>query len=261
VSTLSEKPLIEICGVTKTYSTKDGPVESLHQIDVSIPACSFVALVGPSGCGKSTLLKLIAGLIEPTCGSIAVDGRVVRGPDVDIGVVFQTPALLPWRSVLRNVLLPAEMSGDATDKRIAHARELIAMSGLAGFEHKSSWELSGGMQQRVAICRALCQDPKVLLMDEPFGALDAMTRERMNLDLLRIWSETRKTIFLITHSIPEALFLADSVLVMTPRPGSIVAHYDVKLPRPRRLVDLGAPAAQDLLKAIRSHFDMVSVDV
>jgi len=214
----------------------------------------FLAIVGPSGCGKSTLLKMVAGLLPASAGEIRVRGARVDGPQDSAGIVFQAPVLLAWRSVLDNVLLQIEMRRLPRDGYRAKAQALIDMVGLSGFEKKYPWQLSGGMQQRASICRALVHDPAVLLMDEPFGALDAMTREKMNLELQRIWAETRKTVLFITHSIPEAVFLADRVLVMTERPGSIAALYDIGLPRPRSLRMMGEPAFAALAQKIRAHF-------
>jgi NitT/TauT family transport system ATP-binding protein len=200
-----------------------------------------VALVGPSGCGKSTLLRIVAGLRSPTGGDVTVDGRPVTRPIAQVGMVFQAPVLLKWRTVLDNVLLPAELAGLEARRYRDRARELLQLVGLGDFEAKLPRELSGGMQQRVSLCRALLLDPPLLLMDEPFGALDAMTRDEMNLELLRVWGESaretvgrdRKTILFVTHSIPEAVFLADRVVVMSPRPGRVARVCPVPLPRPR----------------------------
>ncbi|GAB4064677.1 ABC transporter ATP-binding protein [Ancylobacter sonchi] len=246
--------LIEIRGLSKTYRTRDGDVPSLRPIDLDIHDGEFVAVVGPSGCGKSTLLKLVAGLIPPSKGEIVIDGKRVVEPPDDVGIVFQSPVLLAWRSVLRNIMLPVEVRGLDRASHLERAKKLIATAGLSGFENKYPWQLSGGMQQRASICRALVHDPKIVLMDEPFGALDAMTRERMNLELQRIHFETGKTILLITHSIPEAVFLADRVVVMSERPGSVAAIYDVDLPRPRRLEMMGDAAFAALARQIRGHF-------
>jgi len=248
------QPLIRIDGVTKVYRTADGPVESLKPLTFDIHAGEFIAIVGPSGCGKSTLLKLVAGLLPVTDGEIRVEGKPVHGPPDNVGIVFQSPVLLAWRNVLENVLLQIEMRRLSRAQYLPKAQALLAMTGLQDFAAKFPWELSGGMQQRTAICRALVHDPSVLLMDEPFGALDAMTREKMNLELQRIWYETKKTVMLITHSIPEAVFLADRVLVMTERPGSIAAIYDVHLPRPRSLAVMGDNEFVKLTQTIRGHF-------
>jgi NitT/TauT family transport system ATP-binding protein len=250
------RPVIEIAGVSKTYRTQDGDVPSLRPLDFSVGEGEFLVVVGPSGCGKSTLLKLIAGLLPPSAGEIRVEGRVVTRPHAGVGIVFQSPLLLPWRSVFRNVMMPVEVKGLPRTEYEGRARALIKMVGLEGFENKYPWQLSGGMQQRASICRALVHDPKIVLMDEPFGALDAMTRERMNVELQRIQRETGKTVLLITHSIPEAVFLADRVLVMTERPGAIAAIYEVSLPKPRSLDVLSDPEFVRLTQTIRRHFDV-----
>ena len=228
--------MIRLDGVAKTYRTRRGdPVEALAETSLTVEENEFVTLVGPSGCGKSTLLKLVGGLVPATRGTIRVREQVVNAPFPDVGFVFQQPVLLPWRSVLDNVLFSVEMLGLDPRQYRKPAVDLLELTGLAGFETKYPHELSGGMQQRVAICRALLPDPGLLLMDEPFGALDAMTREEMSLELLRIWEERRKTILFVTHSIPEAILLADRVVVMTPRPGRIARVIPVDLPRPRTM--------------------------
>jgi NitT/TauT family transport system ATP-binding protein len=252
------RPVIEMTGVAKTYRTRDGETPSLRPINFVIHDGEFVVVVGPSGCGKTTLLKMIAGLLPPSAGEIRVEGRVVTQPHSDVGIVFQTAMLLPWRDVFRNVMMPVEVKNLPRAEYQARAMALLKMVGLEGFEHKYPWQLSGGMQQRAAICRALVHDPKIILMDEPFGALDAMTRERMNGELQRIQMETRKTALLITHSIPEAVFLADRVVVMTERPGAIAAIYDVPIPKPRRLEVIGDPIFLELTRTIRRHFNTES---
>jgi len=256
VASPAKRPVIEIAGVSKTYRTQDGDVPSLRLLDFCVDQGEFLVVVGPSGCGKSTLLKLIAGLLPPSEGEIRVEGRVVTKPHSDVGIVFQSPLLLPWRSVFRNVMMPVEVKGLPRAEYEQRAHALLKMVGLEGFENKYPWQLSGGMQQRASICRALVHDPKIVLMDEPFGALDAMTRERMNVELQRIQRETGKTVLLITHSIPEAVFLADRVLVMSERPGTIAAIYDVTLPRPRSLDVLADPVFVALTQTIRRHFDV-----
>jgi NitT/TauT family transport system ATP-binding protein len=247
-------PAIGIKALTKTYRTRDGDVPTLRPIDLDIADGEFVAVVGPSGCGKSTLLKLIAGLIEPTTGSIEVAGKTVVEPPDDVGIVFQNPVLLAWRSVLGNIMMPVEVRRLDYAAHLERAKALIKTARLEGFETKYPFQLSGGMQQRAAICRALVHDPKIVLMDEPFGALDALTRERMNLELQRIHFETKKTILLITHSIPESVFLADRVVVMSDRPGTVEAIYEVPLPRPRTLDMMATPEFAALAKQVRSHF-------
>ncbi len=246
--------LITLDKVTKIYQTKDGPVESLRPLSFDIREGEFVSVVGPSGCGKSTLLKLVAGLLPITAGQLSLLGRRIDGPQKNVGIVFQGAVLLAWRTVLDNILLQAEIRHLPMAAARERALALIKMAGLSGFEHKYPWQLSGGMQQRVSICRALLHDPPVLLMDEPFGALDAMTREKMNLELQRIWYGSKKTVLLITHSIPEAVFLSDRVLVMSERPGSIAAIYDIDLPRPRPLDVMSTPEFAHLAKTIRGHF-------
>jgi NitT/TauT family transport system ATP-binding protein len=228
--------VIELERVTKIFRPRRGdPVRALEDVTLAVRENEFVSLVGPSGCGKSTLLKLVAGLVPATGGTVQVRGRQVREPYPDAGFVFQSAVLLPWRTVLDNVLFSIEMLGLPARAYHDRAMSLIDLAGLAGFEEKYPWELSGGMQQRVAICRALIPDPGLLLMDEPFGALDALTREEMSLELLRIWDERRKTILFVTHSIPEAILLSDRVVVMTPRPGRLARVLDIDLPRPRRV--------------------------
>lgn len=227
------QPALEIDDAAITFATKRGNVDALKGIDLTVDKQEFITIAGPSGCGKSTLLKAIAGLNVLSKGQIRLRGQQVRGPRQDIGFVFQRAALLEWRNVRRNILLQAEMRG--MDMKVAGERadELIEMVGLNGFEAAMPHELSGGMQQRVALCRALLHKPEVLLMDEPFGALDALTRERMNVELNRIWRETGTTVLLVTHSVPEAVYLASRVLVMSPRPGRIVEQHLVDLPAER----------------------------
>jgi NitT/TauT family transport system ATP-binding protein len=233
------KTLIDLAGVGMTYQAASGPVEALAGISMSVGTGEFVSLVGPSGCGKSTLLRIVAGLRPATLGTVTVADREVSRPIPDIGMVFQAPVLLKWRSILQNVLLPAELAGHEPRTYWARAQQLLEMAGLHGFAEKLPNELSGGMQQRAALCRALLLDPPLLLMDEPFGALDAMTRDDMALELLRIWGERdleqnqRKTVLFVTHSIAEAVFLSDRVVVMSPRPGRIAADLKINLPRPR----------------------------
>ncbi|MBX5492432.1 MAG: ABC transporter ATP-binding protein [Chloroflexi bacterium] len=229
--------MVEVRALDKVYAGKSGPVQALQGISFDVREHEFVALVGPSGCGKSTILKIIAGLLPKTDGELRVAGQPVTGPVDGVGMVFQAPVLLKWRTALDNVLFPIEILGRDRRQYIQAARALLRLVGLEGFEQAYPRELSGGMQQRVAIARALVHDPSLLLMDEPFGALDAMTREQMNLELLRIWSESQKTTILITHSIQEAVFLADRVVVMTPRPGRVATVIDIDLPRPRQPAD------------------------
>lgn len=224
---------IEYDGVRKIYNSSDDEVVALEEVSFHVAEGEFVTVVGRSGCGKSTLLKITSGLLPVTAGAVRVAGAPVRGPLTNIGVVFQAPVLLAWRKALDNVLLQIEARGlNVADYR-ERALELLELTGLKGFEGKYPNELSGGMQQRVSISRALIHDPPLLLMDEPFGALDAITRDEMNLELLRIWQKAKKTLLFITHSIPEAVFLGDRVVVMTPRPGKVAEIIPIDLPRPR----------------------------
>lgn len=252
--TTGTRPIIEMKGVSKTYRTRDGDVPSLKPIDFTINEGEFLVVVGPSGCGKSTLLKMVAGLLPPSTGEIRVEGKVIVQPHSGVGVVFQQPLLLPWRSVFSNVMMPVEVKGLDKAHYGKRAHELLEMAGLKDFARKYPWQLSGGMQQRASICRALVHDPKIVLMDEPFGALDAMTREKMNVELQRIQRATGKTVLFITHSIPEAVFLADRVMVMSERPGTIAAVYDVELERPRTLDVMADPRFVALTQKIRHHF-------
>ncbi|KKX25061.1 ABC transporter ATP-binding protein [Rhizobium sp. LC145] len=227
---------IHLDRVSMIYGTASGPVEALRDINLSVRQGEFISLVGPSGCGKSTLLRVVAGLRERSGGTVTVDGQRVIRPISNVGMVFQAAVLLKWRTILDNVLLPAELAGLNPRKYRDRAMDLLELTGLEDFANKLPRELSGGMQQRAAICRGLLLDPELLLMDEPFGALDAMTRDEMNLELLRIWgesSDTRKTVLFVTHSIPEAVFLSDRVVIMSPRPGRIDTILDIDLPRPR----------------------------
>ena len=232
---------IAVDSAGKTYRTKRGETRALDDLTFSINSNEFVTVVGPSGCGKSTILKAIAGLLPLSRGSVEVFGKPVTAPRSDVGMVFQSPMLLKWRTVLDNVLLPVEILRRNRKDYEAKAMALLELAGIAEFAHMRPRELSGGMQQRVAICRALVYDPTLLLMDEPFGALDAMSRDLMNVELMRIWSEQKKTTLLITHSIQEAVFLADRVLVMSGRPGKIIATVPIELGRPRQPRVRGTP--------------------
>lgn len=246
---------INIQGLSKRFGDDHDGVLALNNINCTIEEGSFVSVVGPSGCGKSTLLRIVAGLLPYSEGSVQMDGQPIVGTRRDVGVVFQNSIMLPWRSVLENVMLPAEVLGLDMAKSRKRALELLEMVGLAGFENKAPLQLSGGMQQRASIARALLHDPKILLMDEPFGALDAMTREHMNLELQRIWSESGKTVILITHSIPEAIFLGDVVFVMTPRPGALERVIRIDLPRPRNMDMMSMPGFASAAHEIRELFN------
>ncbi len=233
---LSVPPIIRAQRLGKRYrSEREDEVTALQEVSFDIGQGEFVSLVGPSGCGKSTLLKILAGLLPSTTGNVTLAERELCGPDADVGVVFQAPVLLPWRTVLQNVLLPIEFRRLRVSDYQHRAMALLATVGLSEFVNRYPHELSGGMQQRASIVRALIQDPQILLMDEPFGALDAMTREQMNLEVLRIWRDSRKTVVFVTHSITESVFLSDRVFVMKPRPGTIAEIVNIDLPRPRDL--------------------------
>jgi NitT/TauT family transport system ATP-binding protein len=248
-------PMIAISGLCKIYRTADGQdITALANVELDIANGEFVTVVGPSGCGKTTLLKILAGIMRRSSGHVLLNGVPIEKPSREVGVVFQQPILLPWRTVLSNMLLPVELQHRDREAHLDRARQYLALAGLTGFEDKYPHELSGGMQQRVGIGRALVHDPAVLLMDEPFGALDAMTRDAMNIELLRIWDESRKTVLLITHSIAEAVLLADRVVVMSPRPGRIVEIVPVDLPRPRTLDMINSEAFGRYVRAIRRHF-------
>ncbi|MBD2896459.1 ABC transporter ATP-binding protein [Spirillospora sp. NPDC000708] len=219
--------------VAVRFRSKKRDVTALREVSLDVPMGQFVAIVGPSGCGKSTLLKLVAGLLKPSTGTVRLRGEQVAGPRADIGYVFQRAALLEWRSARKNILLQAEMRKMPAEQARRRTAELMEMTGLTGFEDALPHELSGGMQQRVALCRALLHEPPVLLMDEPFGALDALTREQLNIEMNRIWRETGTTVLLVTHSVAEAAYLANRVVVMTDRPGTIAEVIDVDLPAER----------------------------
>ncbi|WDZ85315.1 ABC transporter ATP-binding protein [Micromonospora cathayae] len=227
--------MIRLSGVSRTFTGRSGQVEALRDINLEVAEGEFLAVLGRSGCGKSTLLRLIAGLLPTTGGQIEVDGTPVTRPRQNIAMLFQRPALLPWRTVLDNVLLPVEIFGWSRARHRERARDLLDMAGLAGFEKRLPHELSGGMQQRVSLCRSLIAEPRVLLMDEPFSALDALTREELSGELQRVHMENAATVVFVTHSIDEAVLLADRVVVLSPRPGRIRSIVDVDIPRPRSL--------------------------
>ncbi|MEH1012170.1 ABC transporter ATP-binding protein [Micromonospora sp. CPCC 206060] len=227
--------MIRLSGVSRTFTGRSGTVEALRGIDLDVAEGEFVAILGRSGCGKSTLLRLIAGLLPVTGGEITVAGKRVAGSRQDIAMLFQRPALLPWRSVLDNVLLPVEIFGWRKADHRDRAVQLLELAGLAGFEKRLPHELSGGMQQRVSLCRSLIGQPRVMLMDEPFSALDALTREELSGELQRVHMENESTIVFVTHSIDEAVLLADRVVVLSPRPGRIRQIVDIDIPRPRTL--------------------------
>lgn len=226
-------PVIEVDGLRKVYETDEGPLTTLDGVSFSVSQGEFVCVLGPSGCGKTTILRMLAGLADPTSGVARVDGELVTKPQSKVGIVFQVPALMKWRTAWENVLLPVEILGLDPKSHREKAHHLLNLVGLADFANKYPYELSGGMQQRVSIARALVHDPSILLFDEPFSALDMMTRNQLNIELLHIWSERKKTSLLITHSIPEAVFLSDRVIVLGPRPAKVLEIVEVPLPRPR----------------------------
>ena len=246
--------VIAIQGVGKVFSVgDDGGVEALRGIDLGLEAGEFVSLIGPSGCGKSTLLRLIADLTPPTRGSLEINGKEPHQArlDRDYGMVFQSATLLEWRTVVRNVELPLEMMGVDKRERQERAREMLDLVALSDFADHNPWQLSGGMQQRVAIARALTFRPSILLMDEPFGALDEMTRERMQMELMEIWNRTQTTVVFVTHSIPEAVFLSTRVVVMSPRPGRITGEIPIALPQPRQFETREHPHFFEQITAVR----------
>jgi NitT/TauT family transport system ATP-binding protein len=235
MSSPADGPVVSIAGVSKVFDTSGGPTKALEDIDLAIAPGEFVSLIGPSGCGKSTLLRLIGDLTAPTSGTVTINGKPARQArlDRDYGIVFQAPVLFDWRSVQANVALPLEVKGVTGAERDERVRAMLELVELKDFAQHYPYQLSGGMQQRVSIARALALEPSILLMDEPFGALDEMTRERMNAEVQRIWQQTGTTVVFVTHSIPEAVFLSSRVVVMSPRPGRIVRVIDIDLPRPR----------------------------
>lgn len=250
---------VTLKNVGKVYSSPRGEVTALHNVNLEIQNHEFVSILGPSGCGKSTLLKCLAGLEETTSGEITVHGKRVTTPPDGMGVVFQRDILLDWRTILDNVLLITEFRKLRRDQYLDKARALLDRFGLDGYADRFPWELSGGMRQRAAICRALLDDPDLLLMDEPFGALDAMTRDDLNLELARLWQDTRKTVLFITHSIPEAVFLSDRVVVMSRNPGQIDEILDINLPRPRHLSIRETPEFGKYVSHLRGRFAQLGI--
>lgn len=244
--------IVEAKGLSKSFPLEDSTVVALDDVDVSIRRGEFVSFVGRSGCGKSTLLNLVAGLLEPTGGSVSINGREVTEPPEVAGFMFQAPVLLPWRTIIKNVLLPAEIHKMDKARIREKAREVLTMVGLGDFINAYPKQLSGGMQQRAALARVLTYEPELLLMDEPFGALDEFTREAMNLELMRITSQAGITVLFVTHNIAEAVFMSDRVVVMTPRPGKVAGIVDIPLPRPRTIEAMQDPRFTDLVFEIRS---------
>ena len=250
----SSPPPVLVNGLSKWFKN----VEAVADVSLRVDDRQFVSIVGPSGCGKSTLLRLISGLIAPTKGEVFVRGAPVTKPILDVGMVFQSPVLLPWRTTLNNILFVAEMRGESSSKYRARALELIKLAGLTGFEQRRPYELSGGMQQRVAICRALLLNPSLILMDEPFGALDVITRERMGFELEKMWNVSKNTVVFVTHSISEAVLLSDSIIAMSARPGRIMRTFQVDLPRPRGRELLSHPDFVRLSAEVRSCIEAAS---
>jgi NitT/TauT family transport system ATP-binding protein len=246
---------LDIEALDKVYPARNGEISALRNVSLSVGAAEFVSLLGPSGCGKSTLLRCIAGLEPMTGGRIAIKGVPIDGPPEDMGIVFQRDVLLDWLTVLRNVLLPCRIRRLRVEDWDPKARALLDLMGLGGFENRFPWELSGGMRQRVAICRALLLDPSLLLMDEPFGALDAMTRDELNLELQRVWLADAKTVLFVTHSIVEAVFMSDRVLVMSRSPGRVEDVVKIDLQRPRTLAIRETPEFSGYVARIRQLFE------
>jgi NitT/TauT family transport system ATP-binding protein len=254
------RPILRAEGIGHVYRSGQGDLVALSGVSLTVNSGEFVAIVGPSGCGKSTLLRILGGLLVPSQGQVFLDGQRLVSPRRQVGYVFQNVNLMPWRTVLRNVTLPLEVSRTSQDQAERRARELLALVGLEGFQEAYPRELSGGMAQRVAIARALVSDPEVLLFDEPFGALDALSREQMNLELLRIWRARQVTAVMVTHSLQEAIFLADRVLVMSPRPGRLCAEVAIDLPRPRTLEVMYTEFFGALSRRVREAIGPMTID-
>lgn len=246
---------LDVINVGLVYGEGSSGVEALRSVSFVAHEGEFVSLLGPSGCGKSSLLKLVLGLETATSGEIRISGRPINGPTKDVGCVFQAPVLLPWRNIRDNVLLPIDVMKLDRGPTIERAEALLRLVGLGGFEDRYPYELSGGMQQRAAVVRALVHDPRILMMDEPFAALDAMTREQMAIELQRIWMESHKTMVFVTHAVAEAVVLSDRIIVMSPRPGRIAAVFENKAERPRSFKDLGSPYLNGLMDDIRECLD------
>ena len=257
---VAESPAIDLQAVTKSFVFKGNRVDALAPTTLQLEAGSFVSIVGPSGCGKTTLMQMCGGFSQPTSGTLAIHGKRLTGPLTDLGIVFQKDVLFDWKTVLENVLLQARIRRLPLAQMTERARELLASVGLAGFENSYPWQLSGGMRQRVALCRAMVHDANLLMFDEPFGALDSLTRDQMLLDLQKIWNSTRKkTALFITHDISEAVFLSDRVLVMSPRPGRVAQDIRIELPRPRTLELRETPEFLHYQRWIRDVFRELKV--
>jgi NitT/TauT family transport system ATP-binding protein len=257
---VSVEAVVSVRGLSKVFDRAG--VTALEGIDLEVGKAEFISLIGPSGCGKSTLLRIVGDIVEPSAGEVTVNGKPARRArlDGDYGIVFQAPVLYDWRTVQKNIALPLEMLGWGRSRRTARVREMIDLVDLSGFENHHPWQLSGGMQQRVSIARAFSFAPALLLMDEPFGALDEMTRERLNMELLRIWAETETTVIFVTHSIAEAVFLSTRVVVMSPRPGRVTAVVDVDLPQPRTAETREEPRFFELVTEVRERLHASGAD-
>lgn len=245
---------VEADRLGKVYESEAGDIVALEDVSLQLRDREFLSVLGPSGCGKSTLLRCVAGLERISSGAIRINGDGLEGPPQSLGIVFQRDTLADWRSIIQNVLLISEIRGTINSNTRSRAMTLLSLFGIADYAERFPWELSGGMRQRAAICRALLDDPELVLMDEPFGALDAMTRDQLNVELQRIWLDTRKTVMFITHSISEAVFLSDRVAVMSRNPGRIIETFTIDLPRPRRLAIRETPEFARYLSQIRGVF-------
>lgn len=259
LSPASAERFISFQNVTKFYDSRSDRLHAVDNVSFTARRGEFISILGPSGCGKSTMMMLASGLVPITSGRIEIAGKPIEGPYTDLGIVFQQDLLMDWRRVLSNILVQPEFRGLKVRDFESRARELLALVGLAGFEDKYPHQLSGGMRQRVSICRALVHDPELLLMDEPFGALDALTRDQLNLDLQRLWHENQKTVLFVTHSIAEAVFLGDRVFIMGPRPTRILECIDIDLPRPRKLSIREAPEFVSYVHRITDLFYQMGV--
>jgi NitT/TauT family transport system ATP-binding protein len=257
MSEVTKAVLAEARGVSKEFRSGESTVLALEEFDLDIREGEFIALLGPSGCGKSTALNIMGGLLTPSSGVVTVAGEPMTGPRRDIGMMFQTPVMFPWRTTLENVLVPVDVFGWSRKDYRERALDLLEMVDIRGFADYYPWQLSGGMQQRAALCRVLICDPQLLLLDEPFGALDEFTRESMDLELLNVWNQTAKTIAFVTHNINEAVFMSDRVAVMTPRPGRLVGVLDIPLARPRRIEVMRTQEFADLAFTARAMLGKV----
>ncbi len=255
----SPEPALQVNHLRVSFVEQDGSLEVLDDVTFSLQSSYFASLIGPSGGGKSTLLRALAGLVEPNAGEILYAGKSLKNAHPKIGMVFQNANLMPWRTVIENILLPLQLVGETNKEAHEKAQEMVMLVGLSGFEKKFPDELSGGMAQRVALARALIHDPDILLLDEPFASLDALTRERMGAELLRIWQNTRKTVLLVTHSISEAVFLSDRVLVLTGRPAKLCLDLQVTLPRPRSEHIRYTPEFNEITQKLRQQLDLVTM--